>query len=66
MDKFTALILCILTFLLVQIITWFQLNGQFFIPWFKNNAFILCLFGVPISWLYIEATRYGFIAFDLH
>ena len=64
MDKFTALILCILTFLLVQIITWFQLNGQFFIPWFKNNAFILCLFGVPISWLYIEATRYGFIAFD--
>ena len=25
---------------------------------------ILCLFGLPISWLYIEATRWGFVAFD--
>ena len=59
-----ALMLTILYFLGAHLLTWFQLNGQFFIPWFKNNAFILCLFGVPISWLYIEATRYGFIAFD--
>ena len=64
MSKLTALILCIGTFLLVQLFTWFQLNGQFVWPWFKNNAFILCLFGVPISYLYIEATRLGFIAFD--
>ena len=64
MSKLAALILCVGTFLLVQIITWFQLNGQFVWPWFKNNAFILCLFGIPISWLYIEATRLGFIAFD--
>ena len=64
MSKLVALILCIGTFLLVQIITWFQLNGQFFSPWFKNNVFLLCLLGLPISWLYIEATRLGFIAFD--
>ena len=64
MSKGLALILCVLTFLLVQIMTWFQLNGQFVWPWFKNNIFLLCLFGVPISWLYIEATRLGFIAFD--
>ena len=64
MSKLVALILCIGTFLLVQIITWFQLNGQFFSSWFKDNVFILCLLGVPISWLYIEATRLGFIAFD--
>ena len=64
MDKITALILCLGTFLLVQIITWFQLNGQFIYPWFKGNVFLLCLFGVPISWLYIEATRLGFITFD--
>ena len=64
MSKTLALILCISTFLLVQIITWFQLNGQFVWPWFKNNVFLLCLFGLPISWLYIEATRLGFIAFD--
>ena len=64
MSKTTALILCITLFLLVQVVTWFQLNGQFFSPWFKNNVFLLCLMGIPISWLYIEATRMGFIAFD--
>ena len=64
MSKITALILCLVIFFIVQVITWFQLNGQFFSPWFKNNVFILCLMGVPISWLYIEATRMGFIAFD--
>jgi len=64
MSKVVALILCISLFLLVQIVTWFQLNGQFFLPWFKNNIFLLCLMGIPISWCYIEATRYGFIAFD--
>ena len=64
MSKLVALILCISTFLLVQLITWFQLNGQFFNSWFKDNVFLLCLMGVPISWLYIEATRLGFIAFD--
>ena len=64
MSKTTALVLCIVLFVLVQIITWFQLNGQFFSSWFKNNVFLLCLMGVPISWLYIEATRMGFIAFE--
>ena len=64
LSKITALILCLIIFFIVQVITWFQLNGQFFSPWFKNNVFILCLMGVPISWLYIEATRMGFIAFD--
>ena len=64
MSKIVALILCVSLFTIVQIITWFQLNGQFVYPWFKNNMFILCLFGIPISWFYIEATRYGFIAFD--
>ena len=64
LSKITALVLCLIIFFIVQVITWFQLNGQFFSPWFKNNVFILCLMGVPISWLYIEATRMGFIAFD--
>ena len=53
MGKTTALILCVSLFLLVQTITWFQLNGQFFSEWFKNNNFILALFGIPISYLYI-------------
>jgi hypothetical protein len=58
------LLACILVFFLVQCLTWFQLNGQFFSSWFKSNPFILSLFGIPISWLYIIATRYGYEAFD--
>ena len=64
LSKITALVLCLIIFFVVQVITWFQLNGQFFSSWFKNNVFLLCLMGIPISWLYIEATRMGFIAFD--
>ena len=64
MGKIPALILCATLFLFVQVLTWFQLNGQFVWPWFKNNILLLCLFGLPISWLYIEATRLGFIAFE--
>jgi hypothetical protein len=64
MDKLTALFLCIGTYLLAQIITWFQLNGQFVWPWFKENPLILCLFGIPVSYIFIEATRLSFIAFD--
>ena len=63
MSKLVALILCVGTFLLVQIITWFQLNGQFFSEWFKNNNFILALFGIPISYLYIYGTKYCYEGF---
>ena len=58
------IIYAVLIFFFNNIIIWFQLNGQFVWPWFKSNVFLLCLFGIPISWLYIEATRLGFIAFD--
>lgn len=52
------LLLGILFFLLAHIITWFQLNGQFMWEWFKNNTFILALLGIPVSYLYIWATKY--------
>ena len=51
-------------FLFVHILTWFQLNGQFFSEWFKNNNFILALFGIPISYLYIYGTKYCYEGFD--
>ena len=54
----------LLLYFVTHIIIWFQVNGQFFSSWFKNNVFLLCLMGIPISWLYIEATRMGFIAFE--
>lgn len=58
-----SFIYCVGLFVLVQAITWFQLNGQFFSNWFKNNNFLLALFGIPISYGYIYATKFGFEAF---
>jgi len=51
-------------YILTHIMTWFQLNGQFFSEWFKNNNFILALFGIPISLLYIWGTKYCYEGFD--
>ena len=59
-----ALLYTILIFTITQIAVWYQTNGQFISEWFKNNAFILSLFGIPISFGYIYATKYAFAAFD--
>ena len=59
-----TLTLTILYFIAAHLMTWFQLNGQFIWTWFKLNPLILCLFGVPVSYLYIEATKYSVAAFD--
>jgi len=55
---------CLLYFIGAHIMTWFQLNGQFIWTWFKDNPLILCLFGIPVSYLYILATKYSFVVFD--
>jgi hypothetical protein len=54
---------CVLLFAIGQVSVWFQSNGQFISEWFKNNSFILSLFGIPISYVYINATKYGGLAF---
>ena len=43
MSDVRAVIIGVSIFLFVHILTWFQLNGQFFSEWFKNNNFILKL-----------------------
>ena len=63
MSDIKAVIIGVAIFLFVHIITWFQLNGQFFSEWFKNNNFILALFGIPISYLYIYGTKYCYEGF---
>ena len=50
------LISCMVIFVIAQALVWLQLNGQF--------VWVLILFGLPISWLFLEATRYGVVAFD--
>lgn len=59
-----ALIAGVGVFILAHVITWFQLNGQFFSEWFKKNTFILALFGIPLSYLYIYGTKYCYEGFN--
>ena len=59
-----ALLYTIVIFTTTAIAVWYQTNGQFISEWFKNNTFILSLFGIPISFGYIYATRFAFEAFD--
>lgn len=58
------LILCLCIFIVAQTLVWLQLNGQFVWDSFKKYEWVLILWGLPISWLFLEATRYGVSAFD--
>ena len=55
--------LSIILFTIGQIFIWYQSNGQFISNWFKNNTLLVSLFGVPISYLFIHATRMSYEGF---
>jgi multidrug transporter EmrE-like cation transporter len=40
-----------------QIITYLQLQGQFFSGWMKSNPWLISLIGVPISYTLIQYTK---------
>ena len=48
----------ILFYLLAQVLTWFHIQGQFIWEFFKKNPLIISLLGIPISYLFIMATKY--------
>jgi multidrug transporter EmrE-like cation transporter len=50
--------------LLAQIFTFFQLQGQLKIEWFKNNTFLVACMGVPISLLFIYSVKNFVEAYD--
>jgi hypothetical protein len=58
-----AIIVSAILFMIGQIMIWFQSNGQFINTWFKNNTLIVSFFGVPISYLFIHATRMSYEGF---
>jgi hypothetical protein len=51
-------------YLVGQLITYYQLNGQFIWPWFKKNPFYLSLLGLVISFIFILATKYSVEGFN--
>jgi len=61
-NKEVMITICILFF--TQIIIWYQLNGQLIWKWAKDNPFLLACLGLPISYMLILSTKYGYIAFS--
>ena len=49
----------IFMFSIAHVLTFFQLNGQFFkTDWFRKNEIVVACFGVIISFLFIWGTKY--------
>ena len=55
--------ICVLLLFVAQIIIWFQLNGQLKWEWFKDNYLLMSLMGIPISYMLLLTTKYGFQGF---
>lgn len=64
MSNIKALLLGISFYMVGQIVAYYQLNGQFIWPWFKRNPLLLSLLGIPVSLIFIAATKYTVTAFD--
>ena len=45
-------------FMIGQVVVWIQTNGPIIWPWAKAWKFPLMLLGVPITWLFMEATNH--------
>ena len=43
--------------IIAQILVWYQINSQFLSPWVREHPLTMSLLGVPISLLYIYATK---------
>jgi hypothetical protein len=62
--NYKYIMLSILIFLLGQIVVWVQVNGPILWDWAKSYKFLLMLLGVPITWMFMEATRYAILGFN--
>ena len=54
-----AIFIGALMYLFGQVLTYYQLNGQFIWASFKKNPWLVSLFGLPISYVFIVATNYA-------
>ena len=58
---FKDLALGVFWFLMAHLVTFYQLNGQFFksTDWFRKNEIIVAAAGIIISFFYIWGTKYS-------
>ena len=56
-------VITIAVLFLVQIVIWYQLNGQLISEWCKQHPWTLSFLGIPISYALILTTQYGYQGF---
>tara|TARA_Y100000389_G_C17452400_1_gene515761 strand:+ start:2272 stop:2619 length:348 start_codon:yes stop_codon:yes gene_type:complete len=54
----------VLLFLLGHIFVWMQLNGPILWPTLKKYKFLLAIMGIPITYIFMEATRLTIEGFE--
>ena len=59
------IIISVISFILANILVWYQLNSQLVWDWAKGfkSMWIMSLFGIPISLLFWLATKWGYNGF---
>ena len=62
--NYRYILFSILIFFLGQTLVWVQVNGPLIWSWAKTWRWALMLLGVPITWLFIEATRLAVTGFN--
>tara|TARA_A100001515_G_C4579236_1_gene212453 strand:+ start:113 stop:457 length:345 start_codon:yes stop_codon:yes gene_type:complete len=59
------LLIGFILFTVGQALIWIQTNGQFLNKWAKDHPFLMsCIFAIPISYMFIFATKYVVEYFD--
>jgi hypothetical protein len=61
--NYKHIVLSFSIFFLGQIVVWIQTNGPLIWDWAKTYKTALMLLGVPITWAFMEATRYAVSGF---
>lgn len=62
--NYKHILYAILLFIFGQIITWIQINGSIIWPWAKQYKYLLMLLGIPVSWVFMEATAIAVNGFN--
>jgi hypothetical protein len=62
--RYRLIIFSILLFLLGHVFVWLQLNGPILWPGFKKYKILLVIMGIPITYIFMEATRLTVTGFE--
>ena len=58
------IVLAVLCFSFAQAIAWAQMNGPILWSSFNRYKWILILLGIPVTWIFMTATKYAVTGFD--